>query len=106
MCRELKLCVLCASVVGERNRTMVINPSPRLSKGMGAPFSLGALVAHMQFAFMQETHPRPFPKGRENPTRKVRIVFPNVQVSHKSFERRNLPSLWEGQGMVTRPENS
>ena len=83
---------------------MVIDPSPRLPKGKGAPFSLGALDAHMRFAFMQDTHPRPFPKGRENPTRKVRIVFPNVQVSHKSFERRNLPSLWEGPGMGQTPQ--
>ena len=104
MCRELKLSVLCASVVGERNRTMFINPSPTLPKGKGEAFSLVALVTYIHVAVIQETHPRPFPKGRENPTRKVRIVFPNVQVSHKSFERRNLPSLWEGSGMGLEPK--
>ena len=68
LAEKLKCSVLRASVIGERNRTMVINPSPRLPKGKGAPFSLGALVAHMQFAFMLDTHPRGFPKGRERPS--------------------------------------
>jgi len=54
------------------------DPSPALPKGKGEAFSLVALVAYIHVAVIQETHPRPFPKGRENSPCKVRIVFPNV----------------------------
>jgi hypothetical protein len=54
-----------------------------------------------------KAHPRPFPKGRENPFDEMQVVNVCLQILQEPFRRRSLPSLCEEPGLgVTRPENS
>ena len=67
------------------------DPSPALPKGKGESFSLGALVAQLHFAVIWDTHPRPFPKGRENPLSEVSFIIVNAQISQTSLREKESP---------------